>query len=182
MQVQLDEEIWEVGDRVQLGEVLANLSDRAQAKGCLVTELIVGNRKMTDRELVPPTLAQVASSFGSIAAVSKHVEVIVQYSEETGQKFGEQLRVQGQKFIVSFRQGHGKFRQLDQWFGQIADYLEWLQIHETVEPKKPETAQDLSYWVKELLNAREIEDQVRIADMLEYEVIPRLAQNIPTPM
>ncbi len=182
MHVQLDEEIWEVGDRVQLGEVLANLSDRAQAKGCLVTELIVGNRKMTDRELVPPTLAQVASSFGSIAAVSKHVETIVQYSEKTGKQFGEQLRVQGQKFVDTFRQGHGNFHQLDQWFGQIADYLEWLQIHESVGLKKPETTQDLLFWVNELLNAREIEDEVRIADMLEYEVIPRLALNNPSPM
>ncbi len=182
MHVQLDEDVWEVSDRVQLGEVLANLSDRAQAKGCLVTELMVGNRKMTDRELVPPTLAQVASSFGSIAAVSKRLESIVQYSEETGKKFGEQLRVQGQKLVDDFRQGHGKFRQLDQWFGQIADYLEWLQIHESVEVKKPEVGQDLSFWVKELLNAREIEDEVRIADMLEYEVIPRLARNISPPI
>lgn len=182
MHVQLDEEIWEVSDRVQLGEVLANLSDRAQAKGCLVTELMVGNRKMTDRELVPPTLSQVASSFGSIAAVSKHVETIMQYSEETGKNFGEQLRVQGQKFVDAFRQGHGRFHQLDQWFGQIADYLEWLQIHESVGSKKPEGAQDLTFWVKELLNARENEDGVRIADMLEYEVIPRLARNITPPM
>ena len=182
MQVQLDEDIWEVSDRAQLGEVLANLSDRAQAKGCLVTELKVGNQKMTDRELVPPTLAQVASSFGSIAAVSKRVETIVQYSKETGKKFGEQLRVQGQKFVDDFRQGHGKIRHLDQWFGQMADYLEWLQIHESVEIKKPEVPQDLSFWITELLNAREIEDEVRIADMLEYEVIPRLARNITSPI
>ena len=177
MHVQLDEEIWEVGDRVQLGEVLANLSDRAQAKGCLVTELIVGNRKMTDRELVPPILAQVASSFGSIAAVSQHVETIVQYSEKTGQKFGAQLREQGQKFVDAFRQGDGKYHQLDQWFGQIADYLEWLQVHESIGLKKPEVIHDLSFWIKELLNARENEDGVRIADMLEYEVIPCLSQN-----
>ncbi|PJA80583.1 MAG: hypothetical protein CO149_00915 [Nitrospirae bacterium CG_4_9_14_3_um_filter_51_5] len=182
MHVQLDEEIWEVSDRVQLGEVLANLSDRAQAKGCLVTELMVGHRKMTDRELLPPTLAQVASSFGSIEAVSKRVETIVQYSEKTGKNFGQQLCLQGQKFIDDFRQGHGKFHQLDQWFGQMADYLEWLQIHESVGPKKPEMAQDLSCWVKELLTAREIEDEVRIADMLEYEVIPRLARNSTFPM
>jgi secreted PhoX family phosphatase len=182
MYVQLDEEIWEVNDRVQLGEVLANLSDRAQAKGCLVTELMVGNQTMTDRELVPPTLAQVASSFGSIAAVSKRLETIVQYSEKTGGKFGQQLHLQAQKFVDDFRQGHGIFRQLDQWFGQMADYLEWLQIHESVGHKKPEIAQDLSLWVNELMNAREIEDEVRIADMLEYEVLPRLSRNFTSPM
>ncbi len=181
MHVQLDEETWEVGDRVQLGEVLANLSDRAQAKGCLVTELIVGNRKMTDRELVPPTLAKLASSFGSIAAVSKQVETIVQYSEKTGQKFGVQLRDQGKKFVDSFRRGDGKYHQLDQWFGQIADYLEWLQVHESMGLKKSEVIHDLTFWIKELLNARENEDGVRIADMLEYEVIPCLSRNI-TPL
>ncbi|HNP59383.1 MAG TPA: hypothetical protein PKM72_01015 [Nitrospirales bacterium] len=182
MHVQLDEEIWEVSDRVQLGEVLANLSDRAQAKGCLVTELRVGDRKMTDRELVPPTLAQVASSFGSIAAVSKHVETIVRYSEETGTQFGAQLCDEGQKFVDAFRQGDGKFHHLDKWFGQIADYLEWLKIHEIVGLKNPEATRDLSFWVNELLNAREVEDEVRIADMLEYEVIPRLVQKNPSPM
>jgi hypothetical protein len=175
MQVQLDEEMWEVNDRVPLGEVLANLSDRAHAKGCLVTELKVGNREMTDRELIPQTLAQVASSFGSIAAISKSLENIVQYSEETGEKFAKQLCFQGQKFVDDFREGHGKFRQLDQWFGQMADYLEWLQIHESVGLKKSEGARDLSFWVNELMKAREIEDEVRTADMLEYEVIPRLS-------
>jgi hypothetical protein len=182
MQVKLDEEIWEMSDSLKLGEVLANLSDRAQAKGCLVTELMVGNRKMTDRELVPPTLAQVASTFGTIAAMSKRLETIIQYSEETGWKFGQQLRLQAMPIIEDFRQGNGNFRQLDQWFGQMADYLEWRQVHEFVRHKKPELAQDLSYWVKELIHAREIEDTVRIADMLEYEVIPRLSRNGTSPM
>jgi hypothetical protein len=182
MQVKLDEEIWEVSDSVQLGEVLANLSDRAQAKGCLVTELMVGNRMMTDRELVPPTLAQVASTFGNITAMSKRLETIIQYSEETGWKFGQQLRLEGQKIMENFREGQKNFRQLDQWFGQMADYLEWRQIHESVWPQKPEFAPDLSYWVKELLHARENEDTVRIADMLEYEVIPHFFRNVTSPM
>ena len=182
MQVRLDEDIWEVNDSIQLGAILANLSDRAQAKGCLVTELKVGNREMTDRELIPPTLAQVASSFGSIAAISKSLESIVQYSEETGEKFGQQLCLQGQKFVDDFREGNGKFRHLDQWFGQMADYLEWLQIHESVGLEKPAVVPDLSFWVNELTNAREIEDEVRVADMLEYEVLPRLSQNITSPM
>jgi len=182
MQVQLDEETWEVSDGVQLGEVLANLSDRAKAKGRLVTELMVGNQKMTDRELVPPTLTQVASSFGSITAVSKRLETIVRYSEDAGRKFGRQLRIKGGKFVDDFRQGHGNIRGLDEWFGQMADYLEWLQIHESVRHRKTGVAQDLGFWVTELMKARENEDEVRIADMLEYEVIPRLSQNITTPM
>lgn len=178
MHVQLDEDIWEVSDGVQLGEVLADLSDRAQAKGCLVTELLVGNRKMTDRELVSPTLAKMASSFGSIEAVSQRLETIVEYSQKTGERFGQQVRLQGHNFVSDFRQGHGKFRQLDQWFGQMADYLEWLQIHESVGLKKPGVLQDLTCWVNELMKAREIEDAVRIADMLEYEVLPRLSPYI----
>lgn len=180
MQVQLDEDIWEVRDGIQLGEILADLSDRAQAKGCLVTELFVGNRIMTDRELVPLTLEKLASSFGSITAVSTRLEAIVEVSQQTGEQFGQQVHRQGQNFVSDFRQGHGKFRQLDQWFGQVADYLEWLQIHESVGLKKPAVLQELSCWVNELMKARENEDEVRIADMLEYEVLPRLSQNTST--
>ena len=50
MLVQLDEETWEVSDTDRLEEVLANLSDRAQAQGRLVTELTVGNRPMRSEE------------------------------------------------------------------------------------------------------------------------------------
>lgn len=178
MQVQLDEEIWEVSDTVQLAEVLANVSDRAQAKGCLVTELSIGNRKVTDRELIPPTLSQTASSFGSIAAVSKRVETLVQHSEETGWRFGQQLCLQARELFENYRQGRGRFRQLDQWFGQMADFLEWLQIHESLESVKAGFAPALSFWLTELMHAREIEDEVRIADLLEYEVLPCLSKNI----
>ena len=41
MLVQLDEETWEVSDTDRLEEVLANLSDRAEAQGRLVTQLIL---------------------------------------------------------------------------------------------------------------------------------------------
>ncbi|HNP27562.1 MAG TPA: hypothetical protein PKK23_00865 [Nitrospirales bacterium] len=180
MHVKLDEDIWEVSDGVQLGEVLAEVSDRAQAKGCLVTKLLVGNRTMTDRELVPPTLSKMVGSFGSVSAVSKRLETIVEFSHTTGKNFGRQVHLQGQDFVKTFRQGKGNFRQLDQWFGQVADYLEWLQIQESVGLKKSEVLQDLSRWVKELMKAREMEDVVRIADMLEYEVLPRLAPSIGT--
>jgi hypothetical protein len=176
MLVQLDEETWEISDTDRLDEVLANLSDRAEAQGRLVTELIVGNRPMTDRELVSPTLSKVASSFGSISAKSEPMASIVQHSAETGKKFGQHLRSQAQQTVEDFRQGRGVMRQLDQWFGQIADYLEWVHIQESVSREQPKELQDLSYWVNELMNARKNLDNVRIADMLEYEIIPMLPQ------
>ena len=174
MQVQLDEEIWEMNDNVRLEEVLANLSDRAQAKGRLVTELMVGNKKMTDRELVFSTLSQVASSFGSIAAKSEALENIVQHSTETAQNFGHQLHLQAQDLVNDFRQGRGVLRMLDQWFGQVADYLEWAQIQQSFGVRNTDEAQGLSSWINELMNARKDMDTIRIADILEYEVIPRL--------
>jgi hypothetical protein len=176
MLVQLDEETWEVSDMVRLEEVLANLSDRAEAQGRLVTQLIVDNQPMTDRELVPPTLARIASSFGTIAAKSEQMDSIIKHSGETGKKFGQQICLCAQQLVEDFRHGRGVMRQLDQWFGQMADYLEWAQIQQSIKGSQPNEQQDLSYWVNELMNARQSLDDVRMADMLEYEVIPRLPQ------
>ncbi len=176
MLVQLDEEKWEVSDTVRLEEVLANLSDRAESQGRLVTQLLVGNRLMTDRELVPPTLSQIASSFGSIAAKSERMENIVTKSKETGKRFGQQLRSHAQQVLLDCRQNRGGLRQLDQWFGEVADYLEWFQIQQSVVGHESNELQNLSHWVNELIVARQNKDEVRVADMLEYEVIPRLPQ------
>ena len=131
---------------------------------------------MTDRELVPPTLSKIASSFGSIAAKSERVETIVKQSEETGKQFGQHLRFHAQEVLLNFRQSRGGMQQLDQWFGQVADYLEWKQIQQSVVSSLSNETKDLSYWVNELMLARQNVDEVRIADMLEYEVIPRLPQ------
>jgi len=176
MLVQLDEETWEVSDAVRLEEVLANLSDRAEAQGRLVTQLTVDNQPMTDRELVPPTLARVASSFGTITAKSEQMDSIIEHSGETGKKFGQQICLCAQQLVEDFRHGRGVMWQLDQWFGQMADYLEWVQIQQAIKGSQPKEQQDLSCWINELMKARENLDDVRMADMLEYEVIPRLPQ------
>jgi len=174
--VQLDEETWEVSNTIRLEEVLANLNDRAEAQGRLVTQLTVDNQPMTDRELVPLTLARVASSFGTITAKSEQMDSIIEHSEETGKKFGQQICLCAQQLVGDLRQGKGVMRQLDQWFGQMADYLEWVQVQQSIMGSQPNKQQDLSYWVNELMKARENLDDVRMADMLEYEVIPRLTQ------
>ena len=176
MLVQLDEKTWEVSDTDRLEEVLADLSDRAQAQGRLVTQLVVGDQPMTDRELVPQTLAKAASMFGRIAAKSERMDSILKNSGETAKKFGQQIRMNAQQLVEDLRQGRSGMRSLDQWFGQIADYLEWAHIQQSVGGSSPKEPQDLSHWVNELMNARTNMDDVRVADMLEYEIIPRLPQ------
>ena len=176
MLVQLDEEKWEVSDSICLEEVLANLSDRAEAQGRLVTQLFVGNQLMTDRELIPPTLARGVGTFGSIAAKSERLDSVIKNSGEIAKKFGQQLREKAVELVEDFRKGRSGTQALDQWFGQIADYLEWMQNQQSVSGGASPEAQPLSYWVNELLNARKNLDEVRMADMLEYEVIPRLPQ------
>ena len=176
MLVQLDEETWEVGETDRLEEVLADLSNRAQAKGRLVTELMVGDQPMTDLELVPPTLAKVASTFGKISAKSERMDSILKNSGETAKKFGQQVRENAQQIVEDFRRGKSGMRQLDQWFGQIADYLEWAQIQQSVGASQSTESQGLSYWVNELMNARQSLDEVRVTDILEYEVISRLPE------
>ncbi len=174
MLVQLDEETWEVSDAVRLDEVLADVNDRAEAQGRLVTELIVGNQQMTDRELVPLTLSKAASTFGTIVAKSQKMNNILEYSEETGHKFGQQLRSDAQQFVKECRQGRPVLQQLDQWFGKMADYLEWAHIQQSLREGGSDKTRDLSYWVGELMDARQTSDEVRMMDVLEYEVIPRL--------
>ncbi len=176
MLVQLDEKTWEVSDTDRLDQVLADLSDRASAQGRMVTQLVVGDQQMTDRELVPPTLEKIASTFGRIAAKSERMDSILQNSEETARKFGSQLRAQALQLIEDFRHGKKGMRPLDQWFGQIADYLEWMQNQQAVRGAVTNDSQDLSHWVNELMIARKNFDEVRVTDMLEYEVIPRLPQ------
>lgn len=173
MQVQLDEEVWEISDELQLEKVLADLSDRAQAKGRLVTQLIVGEREMTDRDLIPVTLSQAAGTFGNIAAKSECVENILHNSRLTARNFGEQLHREALNMVKAFRAGQGNLRILDQWFGQMADYLEWSENHQAIGSSGEEKV-SLSHWIAELIEARQTGDHVRMADLLEYEIIPHL--------
>ncbi|MDR4494357.1 MAG: hypothetical protein AB7P17_07925 [Nitrospirales bacterium] len=175
MRVQLDHDVWEMEDTARLEEVLADLSDRAQAKGCLVTKLTVANRIMTDRELVPLTLSQPARLFDPIQALSERMDTLMQQSEDTAKKFVRQINEEAQEIVEGFRMGRPSIPSLDRWFGQMADYLEWGHIHASL-GMSGGYASSLNGWVEELMNARKIQDPVRVADILEYEIIPLLTQ------
>ena len=176
MQVQLDEEVWEMADTVKLEEVIARVSDTAHARGCLVTNLKVGQRSFTDRDLVPSVLSQIAGPMGKVVATSQPLQSIVESGAQSAREYGSGLKADGENLVKFFRRGEKRFRQLDEWFGRLADYVEWVEIARTVGSSQ-HTADSLVNWLPEILNVREREDIVRLADLLEFEIVPRL----PTP-
>ncbi|GJL49451.1 hypothetical protein [Candidatus Nitrospira salsa] len=173
MQVQLDDEVWEMSDTVKLEEVIARVSDTAHARGCLVTNLTVGSRSFTDRDLVPSILSQVAGPLGNIVATSQPLQSIVASGASSAQEYGRSLKVDGEQLVQAFRRGEKRFRQLDEWFGRLADYVEWVELTRAVEStgEKPDS---MVNWLQEVLAARERTDMVGLADLLEFEIMPRL--------
>jgi hypothetical protein len=62
---------------------------------------------------------------------------------------------------------------LDLWLGKLADYLELVEGGQASR-RTGESERPLSAWVRELLDARHGRDIVLMADLLEYEILPRL--------
>jgi hypothetical protein len=63
---------------------------------------------------------------------------------------------------------------LDLWLGKVADVVEIIGNG----PKQLGTespARVVAGWMEEFLEARRLRDTVRMADLLEYEVLPRLS-------
>ena len=57
----------------------------------------------------------------------------------------------------------------------MADYVEWGHLHAKTGLSGIHSS-SLKGWVEELMSARKNQDQVRIGDILEYEIIPLLSQ------
>ncbi|GJL62321.1 MAG: hypothetical protein NPIRA04_09750 [Nitrospirales bacterium] len=176
MQVQLDEEVWEMSDTVRLEEVIARVSDMAHDRGCLVTNLTVGSRSYTDRDLVPSVLSQVAGPLGNVVATSQPLQSIVASGVASAQEYGRSLQADGDQLVQAFRRGEKRFRQLDEWFGRLADYVEWVELTRTVESTVVKS-DSMVNWLQEVLDARERTDIVGLADLLEFEIMPRLPHN-----
>jgi len=176
MQVQLDEEVWEMADTVKLEEVIARVSDTAHARGCLVTNLQVGSRSFTDRDLVPSILSQVAAPLGNVVATSQPLQSIVEGGISSAQEYGVGLRADGEQLVQAFRRGEKRLRQLDDWFGRLADYVEWVELARAVGTSEGQP-ESMVMWLQEVLVVREREDMVGLADLLEFEIVPRLPHN-----
>lgn len=170
MHVTLDHDHWEVASNVTLGEVLADISEKAHARSRLITSLTVDQRRITDRDLDATFLAEPIGQFARLQAFSHAMAEVVHGAEGSIRRYAALLRDDARALAARFRLGDESVTRLDAWLGQLADYLEFVETLST--PPAPDRA--LSPWVQELLQARAARDLVHLADLLEYELAPRL--------
>jgi hypothetical protein len=156
--------------------VLTQVSDRAHARHRLVTSLKLGGRPITDRDLQPILLSKLLNEVGPIDACSQNIPEIMTNAAPAIAKFASTLKAEAQGFLTPLRISGIIPSALDRWFGQLADYVELLQAAALGSPAGGDL-QAVSSWIQELLDARSIQDPVRMADILEFEVLPYLASS-----
>lgn len=174
MRITLDHDQWDVSDDQPVSEGLTQVSDRAYARHRLVTSLKLGGRPISDRDLQPMLLSKLLKEVGPIDARSQNIPEIMTNAAPAIARFASTLKAEAQGFLTPLRTRGIIPSALDRWFGQLADYVELLQTAGQGNPARSDL-QTLSSWIQELLDARSIQDPVRMADILEFEVLPHLA-------
>ena len=150
------------------------VSDRAHVQHRLVTSLRLGGHPITDRDLQPMLLSKRIKEVGPIDACSQDIPEIMTNAAPAITRFASTLKTDAQGFLTPLRMSGIIPSALDRWFGQLADYVEILQAGGQGNQAGGDL-QALSSWIQELLDARSIQDPVRMADILEFEVLPYLA-------
>ncbi|WHZ14755.1 MAG: hypothetical protein OJF52_001595 [Nitrospira sp.] len=179
MYITLDEEQWQLSDDTLLMDVLASISDKAHANHRIVTSLTIGGKAISDRDLAPAFLSQSGRNLGPVQAVSQSLHSIIADAKEAINRFATQLLVDGQSLLAPLRSGTGQVGSIDAWLGRLADYTEMLQAGQT-QGVAGLSSSKLLPWIQELLDARSCTDPVRVADLLEYELLPRLLEAAAT--
>ena len=175
MRVTLDQEQWEVGIEATIGDVLADVSDRAQARSRIVTSLRLDQRAISDRDLHAEFLRETSGKFTLLTAVSQSMHDLMESAKQMAARYALDLSKEGHRVASAFRAGLSQMGALDLWLGKLADYLELVEGGRSAK-LTGEDGRPLSEWVRELLDARAGRDIVLMADLLEYEILPRLAQ------
>ncbi len=177
MRITLDQDQWDVSDDQSVSEVLMQVSDRAHAQNRLVTSLKLGGSPITDRDLQPILLNKLLKEVGPIDACSKNIPEIMTHAAPAISKFASILKAEAQGFLTPLRTSGIIPSPLDRWFGQLADYVELLHSAGPGSLAGGDL-QAFSSWIQELLDARSIQDPVRVADILEFEILPYLTSSV----
>ncbi len=173
MRVTLDQEQWDARIGSTLGEVLADVSERTQARSRIVTSLRLDQRAITDRDLDAEFLREASGKFTGLIVTSQSLTELLASVQETATRYAHDLQAEGRTIASAFRTGRSQVGGLDLWLGKLADYLELTERNRPLQ-RPGGGEQPLSAWVQELLDARANRDIVLMADVLEYEILPRL--------
>jgi len=176
MHITLDGEQWQLPDDTSLMNALAFLSDKAHSQHRIVTSLTVGGRSINDRDLDPAFLNQRGQDVGEVAGRSQSLHAIITDAKQAIDRFAAQLRADGLGLLGPLRSGTGQVGTIDSWLGRLADYTEMLEAGQTQGVAGLSSA-PLLPWIQELLGARTFADPIRVADLLEYELLPLLAES-----
>ena len=170
MHITLDGEQWQIPDDTSLMNALAFLSDKAHAQHRIVTSLTVGGKAVSDRDLDPAFLNQRGQDVGEVSGRSQSLHAIITDAKQAIDRFAAQLRADGLVLLGPLRSGTGQVGTID------ADYTEVLEAGQTQGVAGLSTA-PLLPWIQELLGARTFADPIRVADLLEYELLPLLTES-----
>lgn len=174
MNIKLDNDQWPAAADATLGDIFMEVSDRAHAKSRVVTTMMLDHRRITDRDIDPILLREPSTRFRDLVATSVTQQDIIEGARGSIDRFREIIAVEGHSLIGLLRSGRQDFAPLDRWLGKVADIVE-LMGNSVPDPAADAGVRPIAGWIEELLEARRIRDTVRMADLLEYEILPRLA-------
>lgn len=174
MHIQLDTDQWPAATDASLGDVFTELSERAHAKGRVVTTMMLDRRQITDRDIDPRLLQEPSAKFSNLVATSLTQAEIIHAARGTIERYRELVVQEGHSLVSQFRLGKPDLSVLDQWLGKVADLLELIG-NKAAEPAADSDVKAIVGWIEEFLDARHLSDMVRMADLLEYEILPRLS-------
>ncbi|MBL8039172.1 MAG: hypothetical protein JNN16_16850 [Nitrospira sp.] len=173
MHIKLDDEQWVASEDATLGEVLSELNARAYTKARIVTTMMLDHRRITDRDIDPQFLQEPSARFRDLVATSSTQQDIIEAAREPIRRYCEHVVGEGNQLLSQFRMGMLDVSALDRWLGQVADILE-LMKNPSVAPPGDSGLDTIASWIEQLLGARQVRDTVHMADLLEYEILPRL--------
>ncbi|RPH75705.1 MAG: hypothetical protein EHM80_15850 [Nitrospiraceae bacterium] len=174
MQIRLDDDQWVAATDASLGDVFADLSERAHAKARIVTTMMLDRRRITDRDIEPRLLQEPSDRFSNLVATSLTQEEIIHAARGTIDRYRELVVQEGHSLVSQLRLGMRDLSLLDRWLGKVADLLELIGTN-ALNPAADSDVRTIAGWIEELLGARHLSDMVRMADLLEYEILPRLS-------
>ena len=176
MHITLDGEQWQIPDDTSLMNALAFLSDKAHAQHRIVTSLTIGGKAISDRDLDPAFLNQRGQDVGEVSGRSQSLHAIITDAKQAIDRFAAQLRADGFGLLGPLRSGTGQVGTIGAWLGRLADQTEKLEAGR-LQVGAGLSSAPLLPWIQELLGARTFADPIRVADLLEYELLPLLTES-----